>query len=397
MHIMIYEIHADVLSAFASSYDLIFNPKVSSIGDVVFFALIYDYLHEAIGAFRDGIMDRMVQLITLVSLVVLSVWVFFQGLRIVTGQSRDSMMALVINSLRATLIVAAAAAFGVGGDTINEFITEDLQKTITVVITGEEDSSPKEMIDENLTYMQIAMSSIDAVQVLDNEELKDRKTQALFMVAGGTAGPAMTGAAMLLLYEVAMALFIGLGPLFILCLLFDASKSLFSRWLMYGLGTMFSMAVLAAMVVIATKVVTAVSIAFWVTSAVGGFLDENFNSGITSVAIQQGGIGLLLTVLIISTPPMAANFFQGTLGNFMPYAQISSGSGATGSRPGESGYRGGGSAAPADLGSRDGGDRSGLTSSPAVNAPNQRVAGAGQDQPKQTPGSRGVANQGGRE
>ncbi len=45
-----------------------------------------------------------------------------------------------------------------------------------------------------------------------------------------------------------MALFIGLGPLFIPCLLFDQTKDLFKRWLLYGIGTVFSMAVLAAMV-----------------------------------------------------------------------------------------------------------------------------------------------------
>lgn len=46
---------------------------------------------------------------------------------------------------------------------------------------------------------------------------------------------------MLLLYKIAMVLFVGFGPLFILCLLLDQTKELFKRWLLYGLGTMFSM------------------------------------------------------------------------------------------------------------------------------------------------------------
>jgi type IV secretion system protein VirB6 len=41
---------------------------------------------------------------------------------------------------------------------------------------------------------------------------------------------------------------------------------------------------------------------------------------LSTLALQQGGIGLLLTTLIISLPPMAAMFFQGTLGGFSPYA-----------------------------------------------------------------------------
>jgi type IV secretion system protein VirB6 len=39
----------------------------------------------------------------------------------------------------------------------------------------------------------------------------------------------------------------------------------------------------------------------------------------TSMAMQQGGLGLILTALIVSTPPIAAILFQGTLGSFSPY------------------------------------------------------------------------------
>jgi type IV secretion system protein VirB6 len=127
---------------------------------------------------------------------------------------------------------------------------------------------------------------------------------------------------MLLLYEVALAMFIGLGPLFILSLLFDQTKALFSRWLYYGIGTLFSMAVLSAMVSIALEMVARVAAAFWATALVGIIRRTEFTEGITSQAMQQGGVGLILTVLIVSAPPMAAMFFQGTLGNFMGHSQV---------------------------------------------------------------------------
>ncbi|WP_355504952.1 hypothetical protein [Xanthomonas cannabis] len=41
-------------------------------------------------------------------------------------------------------------------------------------------------------------------------------------------------------------------------------------------------------------------------------LDMDFTEGITIQAMQTGGIGVLLTLLILTTPPMAAFFFQGT-------------------------------------------------------------------------------------
>ncbi|QRD62383.1 type IV secretion system protein [Xanthomonas citri pv. citri] len=111
---------------------------------------------------------------------------------------------------------------------------------------------------------------------------------------------------------------VGFGPLFILCLLFQATKSLFSKWLLYGLGTVFSLSVLTFTVSLATKVVGAVGAAFVAKWAMNGFTGE----GISSMALQQGGLGLVLTTLIITAPPMAAAFFQGTLGQFTAYSAL---------------------------------------------------------------------------
>lgn len=54
-----------------------------------------------------------------------------------------------------------------------------------------------------------------------------------------------------------------------------------------------------------------------------------------------------MTVLIISVPPMAAMFFNGTMGSFMPYAALGGGAAAArpgpqGPPPGSYGYGGGG-------------------------------------------------------
>jgi len=67
----------------------------------------------------------------------------------------------------------------------------------------------------------------------------------------------------------------------------------------------------------------------------GSLLGSNFTDGILSMALQQGGMGLILTTLILTAPPMAAMFFQGTLGNFMAYSQI--GGSAVATTPGPSG------------------------------------------------------------
>lgn len=296
--------------------------RADSIGDFVFFRLIMSYLRKEVQDFGLGVMQNAMTWAGGIALTLLTLWIMIQGYRIVTGQSRDSMMLLVTNSLRATLIVGAATSMAAFGTNLHDFLTNDVNREINWVVTGD-DSLPEDRIDKNLGWMQVALSSIDALDVVGDPTLDDDKTRAMWFVGLGTGGPALAGGTMLLLYQIALALFVGLGPIFILCLLFDQTKSLFGRWLQYGIGTMFSMAVLSAMVSISLEMVARVAAAFWASAAAGSLLGQDFTDGMTSQAMQQGGMGLILTTLIISAPPMAAMFFQGTLGQFSAYNAFS--------------------------------------------------------------------------
>lgn len=321
-------------------------PKIQSVGDFIFFRQIMAYLQNEINEFGIELMGRAMQWVSGIALTLLTLWIMIQGYRIVTGQSRESMMALVTNSLRSVLILTAATMMAMFGTDLHQFLNDDVKREINWVVTGE-NTTPEDKIDENLAWMQVALSSIDALDVMSDPTLDNQKSRAMWFAGVGAGGPAIVGGTLLLLYQVAMALFIGFGPIFILCLMFDQTKSLFQRWLLYGIGTMFSMAVLSAMVSIALEMVVRVSVAFWGTALVGSLLGSNFSDGMTSQAMQQGGMGMILTLLIVSVPPMAASFFQGTLGNFMHFSAFSGGGAPVGQRAGESGYRGGyGSHAP---------------------------------------------------
>ncbi|MEN5260333.1 type IV secretion system protein [Stenotrophomonas hibiscicola] len=301
---------------------LAYAVRVQSIGDFVFFRTILGYLRKRIDDFGIQLLGHMMAWVGGIALTLMTLWVLIQGFRIVTGRSRDSMMVLVTNMARAALIVSVATSMAMFGGTLKDFLTKDLKNEIAHVVTGKNDS-PEDQIDKSLAWMQVGLSSIDAIKVLDDGNLRDDKNRALWAVGLGTGGPAVTAGSMLLLYEVALALFIGLGPLFILCLLFDQTKQLFQKWLFYGIGTMFSMAVLAAMISIALDMVIRVSAAFWTSALVDKYLlNPDGSVDFTSQALQQGGMGLILTTLILTAPPMAAMFFQGTLGSFMAYSQI---------------------------------------------------------------------------
>lgn len=305
--------------------------QVQSLGDFVFFRLILDYLRNEIESFGIEMLGRVMEWVGGLALTLMIMWIMIQGFRIVTGRSRESMMLLVMNSLRATLILTVATSMAMFGTDLNTFLLDDVRDTIHEQVTGES-GSPEASIDRNLAWMQVALTSIDALDVAGDPTIDSAKTRAMWFTGLGTAGPALVGGTMLLLYEVALALFIGLAPLFILCLLFEQTKPLFSRWLYYGIGTMFSMAVLSAMVSIALEMVARVAASFWASALAGALMGSNFTEGITSQSMQQGGMGLILTVLIVSTPPMAAMFFQGTLGHFAAHSQVTGQHGAAPSR-----------------------------------------------------------------
>jgi type IV secretion system protein VirB6 len=296
-----------------SAGGMLFRMMQGGLSDLLFFREINSFLTHEISVFQSNLFERVVNVLGVGAVSLLTIWIVIQGYRIVTGQSRESMMVLVTNSLRATLIVGIAlGAAKLSGSTFHA-LTDGLSNTVTSTISGTDDDV-YERVDRCLAYMQLALSSIDVIDVGEDEILNEKKDRALWFAGMGTGGPAVMAGTMLLLNKIAMALFVGLGPLFVLCLLFDQTKNLFGRWLYYGLGTMFSLGVLSVMVTLSTDMVIAVAKAFWASSLLGAGPDN-----VSSMALQQGGLGLVMSMLILSAPPMAAMFFQGTLGVFSPY------------------------------------------------------------------------------
>lgn len=313
----------------------------SSIGDFVFFKLIYDYLNRDISEAGLGLLSRMTAWVTSMALVTVTMWVFMTGYRIVTGQMRESLMQVVTHMVKISLIVTTASTMSLLGTDLQNFLAKDLGREINYLVTGKQDQSPVDMIDRNLAYTQAALVAIDAVQIVQGDDAqREAKAKAMSEARFGTAGPAMTAGAMLLLFEYAMMLFIGFGPLFILCLIFEQTKDMFRRWLLYGISTMFAMALLNFVIISTLGLSLRVAGAMWGAKFINAAIPGNSPEGLTSLAMQQGGIGLLLTVLIVTVPPLAGVFFGITVGNFMTYSAFGAGgagqSGAQGQTTGTS-------------------------------------------------------------
>jgi type IV secretion system protein VirB6 len=216
-----------------------------------------------------------------------------------------------------------------------------MSSAIASYVTSDGDS-PFQSIDKNLAQMEVALAIIDSVDTGKEDPAQTAKDRNRWFTGLGIAGPSVIAGSMLLLNKIALALFVGFGPIFIMCLLFEPTKQLFNKWLLYGIGTVFSLAVLSVMVTIAMKMMAAITAAFAVKylASMPGLGGASSTDGINSMALQQGGLGLLLTTMIISAPPMAAAFFQGTLGQFSAYSPFGH------IKPEPPGARGGGGYGP---------------------------------------------------
>ena len=120
---------------------------------------------------------------------------------------------------------------------------------------------------------------------------------------------------------------------FILCLSCEQTKGMFQKWVWYGIGTMFSLAVLSFTVSMISKLLGVVAVAY-VAQYVATLAANASPQGVSSMAMQQGGLGLLMTLFLVTVPPMAAAFFQGTVGQFMAYNAFGQGQAMQPTRPG---------------------------------------------------------------
>jgi type IV secretion system protein VirB6 len=301
-----------------------FGLRAGALGNATnlyFFYEIKEFINARVDRFASGLLGRMMTIASGGALALMTLWVFWQGLRIMIGKSQESMMGLVMGSARAVFILTLASTMASGTTPLLKVLADGTNTKIYQFVTGKNTGDPYSAIDKSLSYMQLAMVSIDALDVSGDENIESAKSRAQLFTGIGIAGPSLVGGTLLLLNRIAMALFIGFGPLFLVFLLFEPTKHLFGKWLLYGIGTMFSFALLSVMVSISLDVVTAVAAAFWV----GSFLGSG-GEGISSMALQQGGLGLIMTMLMVTVPPMAASFFQGTLGSFTQYSAFGGGS-----------------------------------------------------------------------
>ena len=307
--------------------------RLKNLSDGLFLCFsIRDYIYARITFFTEQVLSQNLTLALTVIIGLLTVWVMIQGFLIVTGRSQEGIKGFVFNLGKTYFIVAMALGVAAGGKFGVRTLTDTLSDGISQIMTGNSDVGSKCLtqdaqviigckIDMNLTATQSMMGMLDGIDTADSDYLENKISEARWFAGIGTAGPAIVAGTMLIMFRIAIALFIGFAPIFILCLLFKKTAPLFQKWLYYGLATIFSSVMLGVMADIAMDLVSNIAITDAVTR-IASILGGGDLSGIMQTVTQQLGLGLVLSTLLIVVPPMAGAWFNGVMASFTPYSAI---------------------------------------------------------------------------
>ena len=312
--------------------------------DLFLYTGIRDYIYARISFFTEHVLSQNLTLALTVVVGLLTLWVAIQGFLIVTGRSQEGLKGFIFSLGKSYFIVAVALGVAAGGKFGVRVLTEDLADGISQIMSGDNDLGSECLLDRskpisgckidlNLKATQTILSSLSAIDTADDDYLEEKLSQAKLFAGVGTAGPAIVAGTMLIMFRIAMALFVGFAPIFILCLLFKKTAPLFQKWLYYGLATIFSGVMLGVMTEISMDLVGnlfgGATAGDFVAKVIGG----GSQTAIMDTVTQQLGLGLILSTLLITVPPMAGMWFSGVMGTFSGYNALQGWGGGLPSTP----------------------------------------------------------------
>ena len=292
-----------------------------------FFILIKTYVEILIMKFGDRGLSALSTVLIPSLMSMVTVWLMFEGYRILNGQSREPLNMFLWRGAKMVVIITVASWIMNNPTGLRDWISEHIKNPIASVIVGGEYASPEAMVDSSLLLMHLIMGAFGSLQAATSND--NGSAFANFIMASGVAqgAPAVVAGALLLLNEIALSLAILTAPAFILCLLYDPTKQYFQGWLKFFLGSLLTMAVLSVMVTIGLKVMlvyaTKVLGEYGVGAAVAGSASQD-RPGIAQITIMQGGLGLMMSTLMITAPLLVGNLIGSSLG-FNAYSPFGNG------------------------------------------------------------------------
>lgn len=290
----------------------------------------YDFIDERLSAFLGDRLSAVIAEVEGPLRIALVLYVALYGFAILRGAISEPMMDFAIRSIKLALIYALATTTA-----YTSFVTEPLftalPDTLARAISGSEATGVGAAFDQFLAYA--AWLGEDIARDGSAFNPAPYVISAAVFIIGALA--AALGFGVVLIAKLALALLVALGPLFIGCALFDATRRFFYGWLSQAMNYL----VLFALMLVIFQLVLSLVRDQW-----GAIQDADpMTGGLIFIALC-----LLGAIFFLQTPAIAAGVAGGAsagLGDFLPGPR-NTGGGNSPVRAAPAAARGGGSIRP---------------------------------------------------
>jgi len=211
-------------------------------GDIRVFGPAYGFIDGKLVAFLDAGASRVISEVSGPLRAALVLYVLLYGFAILRGAIAEPVMDFAVRSLKLALVyfLATTSAYG---DWVTQPLFHTLPDTLARAIAGGASGDAGTAFDRFLNQAAYLGDKIakDANALDPGPWL----VSAAVMVIGALA--AALGFGIVMLAKVALALLVALGPIFIACALFEATRRYFFGWLSQAVNYLVLFALIIAM------------------------------------------------------------------------------------------------------------------------------------------------------
>jgi type IV secretion system protein VirB6 len=262
-------------------------------GTLLIFQPAYDYIDGKLDTFLTQDAGQVMAQVSGPLRAALVLYVLLYGFAILRGAIQEPLIDFAVRSLKLALIVmlATTAAYGTW---ISTPLFHTLPDTLSSAISGQASTSAGGAFDQFFDRVGYLGEKVSKEASLSNPT--PYLVSAGVWVIGALA--AALGFGIFLLAKVALALLIALGPIFIACALFEASRRFFFGWLSQAVNYL----VLLALIVTVFQLILSLVGAQW------GTIDgqDPVAGGLLFIALC-----LLAAIFFLQVPAIAAGIAGG--------------------------------------------------------------------------------------
>lgn len=276
--------------------------------DFHFFTRMFNDLSAALNSYVNDTATNVIDAITPVVTTLLALYVIFWGWSMIRGGINEPVTDAATRMIRIGVIIGIALQLGY----YNGIISDGLWNTpdaMASYITGSDGQSNAEYLDSLWTQMYNFGNSFHTAAYANRGALTGMPDLAPWFTAYllWAIGLAATGygALLLALCKIALALLLGIGPLFIIAILFDATRKYFDAWIGQALNYVVLVILSAASLQLIFSVLET-----YLRAASGATDGPSLEQAIPAIVLSLIGV-----LVLMQMPSVAAGLSRGVATN----------------------------------------------------------------------------------